>query len=493
MRRAGGARVIVAGALILQLGALLAYSYRLYSHFDLTMDFAVFHQAWYEIAHGNLNPKDTIFYRYPYTGYPFWRNHFELVMWPLALTGILFGHSMILLVAQDVAIVGTEYFVLEWIRDIVADHPQRVGTAKTYILIGSLLSLLANPWIYETASFDFHFEAVAAPFLVLAARALWNRRFVQAWLWAGLCLLFGGVVATYVVGLGFSAMFSKRTRRAAWVLMAMGMGWLGIVVGIGGETGSNLASSYGYLAHLADPRGIGPILWGIVAHPGTVVHVLAQRRQALWQFIISEGGIGAVAPWGVGVAAAVLLANGLNVSPNFLSAAASFQNFVVFPFVLVGSVATVLAVMRHGGRRLGLGIGVVLLVAAFMMDRAVLPGVPSEWLLVNSQAANQLMRIHNMVPPQAEVIASQGVIGRFAGRTFAFAQFMPSQQFPVRARDIFFVLVPRQGIESVSPTAAMAVVTALKQKLHAKEVAAQAGVYAFEWRPPRGVKGIALP
>lgn len=493
MHRAGVTRVLVLGALIMQLAVLLAYSYRLYSHFDLTMDFAVFHQAWYEIAHGNLNPENTIFYRYPYTGYPFWRNHFELVMWPLALSGVLFSHSMILLAAQDVGIVGTEFLVLEWIGDIVASHEQRAGTSKSYILIGSLLSLLVNPWIYETASFDFHFETLAAPFLVLAARALWNRRFVQAWSWAGICLLFGGVVATYVVGLGISGMLSNRTRRAAWVLLAMGMGWLGMVVGIGGEMGSNLASSYGYLAHLTDPRGIGAILWGIVTHPGTVVHVLAQRRQALWQFIISEGGFGAVAPWGVGVTAAVLLANGLNVSPNFLSAAASFQNFVVFPFVLVGSVTVVLEVMRRGGSRLGLGIGVFLLGAAFMMDRSVLPGVPSEWLLVNNQAAYQLMRIHNRVPPQTEVIASQGVIGRFAGRPFAFAQFMPNQQFPVLSHDILFVLVPRQGIEAVSPSATMAVVTALKHKLHAKEVVAQAGVYAFEWRPPRGVKWIALP
>ena len=39
--------------------------------------------------------------------------------------------------------------------------------------LGTLVILLANPWTYETIAFDFHFEPLAALFVVLAGRDLW--------------------------------------------------------------------------------------------------------------------------------------------------------------------------------------------------------------------------------------------------------------------------------------------------------------------------------
>ena len=44
----------------LKLAAFIAWSVVLYRHFSLTPDFAQYQQAWYLIAHGDLNPYDTV-------------------------------------------------------------------------------------------------------------------------------------------------------------------------------------------------------------------------------------------------------------------------------------------------------------------------------------------------------------------------------------------------------------------------------------------------
>src|ERR1700730_10955836 len=63
----------------LQLAFFLAWSTIAYRRFTLTFDFAVYHQAWFLIAHGNLDPYNTM------QGIPFWRTHSEFLLWPLAL------------------------------------------------------------------------------------------------------------------------------------------------------------------------------------------------------------------------------------------------------------------------------------------------------------------------------------------------------------------------------------------------------------------------
>ena len=67
------------GLLALQLLGMLVFTTIQYDRFNLTTDFAAYSQAWSAIAHGHLNPYSTAF------GQPFWRNDFELLMWPMAL------------------------------------------------------------------------------------------------------------------------------------------------------------------------------------------------------------------------------------------------------------------------------------------------------------------------------------------------------------------------------------------------------------------------
>lgn len=154
---------------------LFAYSVHIYHRFDLTTDFAIPDQAWSQIAHGHLSPYSTLNpYNYPHYGYPFWQDHFELIFWPLALLWFLYPHSIDLLVVQDVGLAGSVLVATLFLVDLIEvrwAHRRRTRAASRLpvgLAIGGLVALVINPWIYWSASFDFHLEALATLFLLLA-------------------------------------------------------------------------------------------------------------------------------------------------------------------------------------------------------------------------------------------------------------------------------------------------------------------------------------
>ncbi len=64
---------------------MVGWSHLLYSRFALTFDYSQYHQAWYLIADGDLNPYDS-----PH-GFYFLSNDSELILYPLAIFGRLPG------------------------------------------------------------------------------------------------------------------------------------------------------------------------------------------------------------------------------------------------------------------------------------------------------------------------------------------------------------------------------------------------------------------
>ncbi|MFP5218806.1 MAG: hypothetical protein ACLGIG_03600, partial [Actinomycetes bacterium] len=96
--------------LAVELVVLLARSRDQWAGGSLSLDFAIFHQAWSRIADGDLNPTVTV------GDYPYIQSHFELIMWPLALLGVVFPSGFTLLVVQDVALVITQALVVVWVR-----------------------------------------------------------------------------------------------------------------------------------------------------------------------------------------------------------------------------------------------------------------------------------------------------------------------------------------------------------------------------------------
>ncbi len=322
------------GVLGLQFVGLALFSLVIYRRFSLTWDYAVYHQAWYLIAHGDLNPFSTTL------GFPFWRNNGEFLMWPLALVGVPFGNGIVLLWIQDAVTVGAAAVALAWVCDVVRRPTWNQQFPPWLAVSTALVLLVANPWVYWAVAFDFHMEPLAALFIVLAARDLERRRFKRAAVWVVLTLLCGDLAAALVAGLGLGALVAgRRWRRAGLVLIVTGAAWVG-VLSVLGMKGGNLSGAYGYLAaqgtvvpsHVSLPS----LVTGILLHPLRVVHALWEKRLNLVSNLAPSGLLGIFSPWAFGVAAVLLLANNLIAGFNF--SGASFQYLPMYALLVVGTV-----------------------------------------------------------------------------------------------------------------------------------------------------------
>ena len=105
------------GCLVLaaKLAGFAVWSALLYHRFALTPDFAQYQQAWYLIAHGHLNPYDTV------GNFTFWQNHAEFLMWPIALLYWVFPSGVTLLWLQDIGVVGAELVAFLWICQLAGE------------------------------------------------------------------------------------------------------------------------------------------------------------------------------------------------------------------------------------------------------------------------------------------------------------------------------------------------------------------------------------
>jgi hypothetical protein len=111
---------------------------------------------------------------------------------------------------------------------------------------------------------------------------------------------------------------------------------------------------------------------------------------------------------------------------------------------------------------------------------------------VSSPAAATLAAVQARIPASAEVIASQGVVGRFSGRADVH-ELAHTGSTPITSRDVWFVITPSAGVELEPVASALALIGKLAGPLHATLVAHGHGVWAFRWRPPPGVRTLRIP
>jgi uncharacterized membrane protein len=492
---------------------LVIYSVHIYDRFDLTTDFAIANQGLSQIAHGHLDPYSTLNpHNYPHYGYPFWQDHFSLIFWPMALLWLVYPHGIDLLVVQDLCLAGSVLVSTLFVCDLLerrwagsGRHTGRrwIGDGRVppaAIGVGALIALAVNPWIYWTASFDFHIQAMATLFLVLAARDLWAGRNWRALLWIALVLSCGNVSATYVFGLGISMVLCRRDlRRKGLGLMGLGLAWALVVGAIGGGAGTLIAANYGYLAHVASGASIGnlQIVTGVLTHPSVPFHMLSSRSQNIYRILAPSGVVGVLDPIGFGITVVVMLSNELNAAAVFSGPVSSFQNLPMVFLVLVGS-AEVLAWLGTRPARVyrivAMVLGGVLLVQAVAFSAVWTPRARPYFLVVDGPTASALARVAAQIPADDEVIASQGVVGRFGDRQLVYP-FLDAggagQVIPVADVPVVFVLTSG-GIEPASP-ADVAVAAARLRALGAKPLAAGAGVQAYLWTPPNGTRYLTIP
>jgi hypothetical protein len=458
----------------LQALGLFIWSWVLYHRFGVGSDFAGYDQAWYLMAHGHLNPFLTVW------GEPFLKSHAEIIMWLLAPLWWISPSGVTLLFVQDVAIVLTECVALTWMCQVAQERSGRGGWKLPGL---GVLLLVANPWMYWAASFDFHAEVLGACFAMLAAFDLAHHH-NRAWFWVGLGLACGDVSATYIAGVGISALLAGAAwRRKGLVLLLLGAAFTGLATVIGSNAGSGLSiyatpaahAGHGGRAATKGVSGLGGLLTSPFRAPGRFFHDLWPNRLNIYANLAPAGGIGIFCAWGFGVPLVVILEN--NLRPAFSVTAA--QNFPMYCFVSLG---TVMVLARINGWKPAVAgtLAVVLALSTLGWFAVWFPRTSGQWLRVDSAAAAAIARGTSSIPPGAEVVASHGVEGALAGRSHIFTL---KAQVPVQARQLFFVATPAQGIETTplpNELTELGQVAAMGGRL----ISSGGGAWVFEWEPP---------
>lgn len=486
------AAVVLAGQFLW----LLLESLHLFGRLSLTSDFALFYQAWHAIAGGHLSPTTTI-YR---TG-PFLSNHFELLVYPLALLEWIDPGGFILLVLQDLAAVLAAFVAFAWSLELLDEH-WGGGSRGRYLIAGSALLVLAlDPWIWWSSAFDFHLQVFSALFGVLTARGFWRRRWVSGSIWAALTLCCGSVESVALLGIGVGLIISgRRLWRQGLALTVATLAWILSLNAAGYDNGSQLANLYGYLANPAPGAQvhITQVIAGVLRHPRLAFDMVKVKRTYLWQIVAGSGLLGLFSSIGAPVAVALLIPAVLNAQLSVVQPEASFQVIALLILLPVGSALFLCWLSRRPKRwRIAANaLGAAALVEAVVLGVVWIPRSAPYFDRTDARAATVLSTVLAHTPPGAEVIASNGFVGRFANRPWIYALEQPvatTGSVPVHTHTVEFVLSWSEGLETTPKAHTQAAVRQLAQRLHATQVLNRAGIHVFLWHPPAGVHRVTLP
>jgi hypothetical protein len=478
----------------IQLLVLLLWSALLYSRWSNTVDYALRYQSWWQIAHGTLNPYASATNRY------FWQDHFELIDWPLAPLSRLWPGGLWLLWIQDLLVVAGEAGAILLVADAVR-RPRWPARFPGWLAVGLVtLLLVMNPWIYESVSFDVHLNTVgAAAFAMLACREMVRGRIGWLVLYVVLCLACGDIAGTYLVAVGLGGvLLGRSTRWRGIALIAVGVAWFLTVSAIGGGAGSNFARHYSYL--IPGTKGgehvsVGRLATGMLSHPSALLSQLWQGRNDVWAYVSSTGVLGLFTPLSV-LPLLVLFQSDAGQGGSLRSTA--FENFGAILFLApltVLALAWLTRQLRDGWLaahlpRRGTGwlrspalpriVVAVLALNAVLWAAVWLPQMPGQWLRTSSATASTLGQVEQMIPNTAQVIASQGVLGRLCGRRWcdSFESNRPTT-YSLHTSQVYVVVVPYQGIETSSVQFQQSVISELAGPLHAQLILARQGVWLF--------------
>ncbi|HUY44763.1 MAG TPA: DUF2079 domain-containing protein [Streptosporangiaceae bacterium] len=465
-----------------KLAAFGVWSAVLYRHFALTPDFAQYQQAWYLIAHGDLNPYDTV------GNFTFWQNHAEFIMWPLALFYWVFPNGVFLLWLQDIGVVGAELVAFLWLCEIAQRY--RPGRDARWLAGAGLVLLAVNPWSWWSVSFDFHAECLAVLFIALLAWDLAAGR-RRAWLWVVPLLACGDVAGTYVFGIGVGLLLAGRHARLRGAIVAcLGVAAVLFITAIHGNKGSGHGlQAYDYLAApgYSGSLTLPQLVSGLATHPLGVAAKLWAKRLDLWANLGSSGLLGLGYLPLLPLVLVVTVSNDL--FRGFLFSEPLFQSLPIYVLLPVGTVG-VLGWLTRRVRRLGLVATGLVAAQAIGWAAVWVPGTPRQWLRVPGATAATLAAIQARIPASAAVFASQGVVGRFSGRL----DVRPlNGNLPIRPGQDWFIFTPWAGIETQKTAGAMVFAGQLAGPLHARLVLDANGVWAFQWSPPPGIHRLRVP
>jgi hypothetical protein len=467
----------------LQLIAMTVWSTIIWSHFSLVMDYVQYHTAWWLIGHGNLNPVGAFI-----GGHRFWQNNFELIMWPLAMLEVIAPHGPVLGIVMDASVAIAETVAFSWMCELA--ETRLTGRTRQIVVVVGLVLLVANPWSWQAISFDFHIEPLGICFLILAARSLTQEK-RSGWLWALLAAACGDATAALLTGLGIGMVMAvPRAWRRALGVVATGAGFLAISVALHGDAGGSSAHLYGYLAGTGRSPTLAALVEHVITHPSLVVSALLSHRTNIYANIAPGGIIGIANPlvlgvWIVNLPIVYLTHGNLTSQPLF-------QQIALYVLVPLGSVSVLIALLRRYPRS-GRALAGLLAANALAWSIVWAPIIYHRWLVVPDRTAIALRSIQEHIPPQAEVVVSFGVSGRFSDRRFDYPIYTAGEVVPIRNHDTYWIVAPWAGAEAESPATALKLIADLAGNRYAHLMAHRAGVWAFHWKMSRNIRHITTP
>ncbi len=455
---------------VVQLALIIAWNAFEISRFSETIDFESFYHIWYLIGHGVLNP-----------GPGWWKAQAVFIMWPLALVETVFPQPIALLVIQDVATVLAELVAYFWLIDVL--NRRRSLPIRKFAIFGLAL-LVLNPWIYWSISWDYHTEAVGALFMVLASRAFYNRRWT-AWLWSALTILSGMVPATFLLGVAIGLLLERGRRRAGLLLGAAVLVWIFVMFKIGAGTGLIPAASNA--AH-----GSSSPLAAAVSQIGVAMSRVPADLHDMVANLAPTGFIGALASPVIGVVTVVLGTSTL--AEGYRSVVPSFQNLAIYLYMPVGTIVVLSYLMRRFGAKVVSVVTALILLSSVTWAVVWLPNLSKHWVLVSDSVANALKAAEQRIPHGADLVVSQGVAGVFGARADIDVLHDPlPSTFQVTGRDVWFLITPYSGTETQTVRMSATIVEYVANRLHAKLISEQDGVWLLEWHRHGGQATLQLP
>lgn len=473
---------------LFQFVGLLIWTLIKWHRYAYTWDFAIYYQAAYLIAHGHVNPFSTVL------GFPFIQNDFEIIMWPIGWLLAIVHSPFLLPFLQDLALSTTTWITLLWVRDIVVTFPLLTTFEKHILQALAVILMIGTPWVYWTASFDFHIEPIVLPFVVLAGWSFWKNNRRMGYFWTAIFLLGGNVAATYAFGLGVMELLRGRKHFLNGLILIIISG--SVLVAIeklvpGGIKGGNLASLYGYLAGGSQKAiTIVAVAFGMLMHPGTAFSVLWHHRLNILGEISPAGLIGVLSPLGFGISFVVLLTDNL-ISGSHNSHAGLgfgdpqyFQGIITVPFVVVGTIFIIAYLHKYITHRWIWGWYTIIVLAVcntIMWFFIYIPQIPHQLVNINLQGSKILSSVHRTTKTDQQVVSTQAFVGRFAGRNSVSTFMNDGPSVPITNHHVLFLISPYQGIEVASAATEIARIWYLANLPGVTLITHGAGIWAFQF------------
>jgi hypothetical protein len=231
----------------------------------------------------------------------------------------------------------------------------------------------------------------------------------------------------------------------------------------------------------------------LIEHPHRWIHMIWGRRKIIYEVLIPTGVIGVASPWALGSDLVVFFLQAIALPLIFL-----VNGFDVLAGLLVvlAASAMMMAGLAFSPRR-WIRISSVVLGAGMLAQSLLLasvkgPEIPPYWFKVSASQAAALARGLDATPPNAEVISSWGVMGRFSNRQWIDPLYVGVEAEAVHASTIVFVLTTA-GIEDDPPATVAAITRYVRDTLKAKVLVDSDGINVFEWHPPKGASQVGIP